>query len=323
MVDAVERLVNLALLLAAARGSVHRAQIRKEVAGYPLDQDEEAFLRMFERDKDALKAFGFAIDSDEAGNYRLDSRKTYVATIELSPSEAATLRAAGVALSGDASFPFRDDLRLALAKIAAGLDLPDVCATARLADEEPGRQGALLAEVAASARSRKRVEFAYTNAAGESAEHRVEPYGTFLHDGRWYLVGSDTAKGEVRTYAVARMDRLRVEAGSPKTPAFERPEGFDISSYIRLPFQYGPSTDEFEAAVRFSPQSAWRAASLAGREGRLEPDGEALVWHVRARSAEKLARFVMEHGPGLRLLGPPEAVATLRAGLERAVSAHG
>ena len=144
MTDAVERVVNLALFLAAARGPVTAERIRAEVFGYPEDQDDAAFLRMFERDKDDLKRMGFAIDGDAEGNYRLDSSATYASAIELTPAETSALRVAGAALVDDPSFPFSADLRLALAKVSAEVEAGDPAVSARLADEyarAPRRDG--------------------------------------------------------------------------------------------------------------------------------------------------------------------------------------
>lgn len=323
MVDAVERLVNLALYLADARGPVTREQIRKEVAGYAPEQDEEAFLRMFERDKETLKSSGFVLLSDEAGRYRLDPRATYAAQLRLEPREAATLRAAGAALVDDPSFPFRDDLRLVLAKIASELDPGDVCAQSALADEDPERQGALIATLTEAATARKLVRFGYTNSVGASAPHDVEPLGVFLHDGRWYLVGRDTEKDEVRTYAVSRMEDVEANARSPKSPDFERPDDFDIASFVRLPFQYGSASAEFEAEVHFSSDAAWRVPILTAGRGRISESTDGVLWHVAARSAERLAQFVIENGPGLSLREPREVLDLRAAGLAKVVADHG
>jgi len=322
--EAVERLVNLALYLAAARGPVTAEQVRSEVFGYPGDQDDAAFIRMFERDKVELKRMGFAIDGDTEGLYRLNAAATYAQEVDLTPAEVAAVRLAGTSLLDDPSFPFAEDLRLALAKVAAEVETGGVPAGTRLADELPERQGESVSALSGAAAARKTVTFGYTNSLGFSAPHEVEPYGLFLHDGRWYLVGRDVAKDQTRTYTVARMDALSVNSQRPAHPDFERPDGFDVAAYIRLPFQYGAPSDEFEAELRFDPASAWRARMLASGQGTLaeEPNG-ALAWRVRARSAERLARFALENGPGIRVVAPPEAVARLRSGLAEAVRLHG
>ena len=322
MSEAVERLVNLALFLASARGAVTAADIREKVAGYPTEADDVAFKRMLERDKDTLRSSGLAIEADDVGNYRFDRAASYVAPLDLSADEAAALRAAGLAVLDDPSFPFSADLRLALTKITAEVEASDLPIATALADEEPARQGRLVADLSSAAARCKRIAFGYTNSLGASGPHEAEPYGVFLHDGRWYLVARDTARDEVRTYAVGRMADLEVSAAAPKTPDFERPDDFDVAAFIRLPFQYGPASAAFTARLRFDANSAWRAKRLAGRHGVLAPDGDEVVWEVEARSAGRLAQYAIENGPGILVEGPEHVVRLLAEGLDRAEAAH-
>ena len=324
MSDAVERLVNLALYLADATEPVTAARIKSDVFGYPADQDETAFLRMFERDKKDLRAAGFTIEVvDESGRYQLNRAATFASALDLSPEETAAVRAAGAAMLADPSFPYPEDLRLALTKISTGFDSDAIQAAARLADEEPARQGAVVAMLADASSRGKRATFGYTNSYGASAPHAVEPYGLFLHDGRWYLVGRDTARDEVRTYTVARIDDVSVDAARPNTPDFARPQDFDVRRFVRLPFQYGPAADEFEAVVSFSPSAAWRAEALCAGQGTIEPDGSGVVWHVTARSPRRLLRFALENGPGIRVTAPLALETDLHAGLTEVIRLHG
>jgi proteasome accessory factor B len=323
--SAVERLVNLALYLSAARKPVSAEDIRTEVQGYEPDQAGEAFKRQFERDKDDLRTAGFVIiaDAENEGLYHLDRSATFAAPLALQPSEAAAVRAAVGALLDDPSFPFSDDLRLAMAKIASAVDSGDVPAAARLADEDPSQQGSVVAQLTDAAGRRKSVVFGYTNSQSVSARHEVEPYGLFLHDGRWYLVGRDVERDEPRTYTVARMSNIAVNSVRPKSPDFERPEGFDVGSFVRLPFQYGSPSEEFEASIRFDSSARWRAGSLSSGHGVVEPDGDGVMWRVAARSQSRLLQFVIDSGPGLDLVAPPAAIHSLRSGLEEVLRLHG
>jgi len=319
--EPAERIVNLALFLAAVRVPVSAERIRAEVAGYPAEQDETAFLRMFERDKEGLRAAGLVIDSTPDGNYRLDTDHTFAAEVTLSAEEEAALRVASAALFADPTFPFGDDLRYALAKIAS---VSGACAsaTAHLADERPGEQGAAVVMLAEAASACKTVAFDYTNAVGSCAKHVIEPYGLFLREGRWYLVGRDTDRDEVRVYAVSRMDALSVDEARPKTQDFERPGDFDVGDFIGLPFQYGPG-DPFEATLRFDPSVAWRAAALAGGVGTFEPEDDSLLWRVDVRDARRLMRWIVVNGPGIKVVRPSGLAEELRAGLAEVVRLHG
>lgn len=324
MTEAVERIVNLALCFADATSPLTAERIRSEVAGYPAEQDDAAFNRMFERDKDELRRSGFVIVFDEERqSYSLDRRATFSSPVDLTGEEAAAVTAAGSALVDDPSFPFAADLRLALAKIAAELDTAGVPAAVRLADENPSQQATFVAALTDAAARGKRVTFGYTNSAGVSAPHELEPYGLFLHDGRWYLVGRDTGKDEVRTYTVSRMADVTVNASAPKTPDFNRPDDFEVGRFVRLPFQYGPGDAAFEAVLRFPANLAWRTRTLASGHGTLtEQSDGSIEWRIEARSPERLLRFVIENGPGIEVLAPTPLAEKLAASMAEVEALH-
>lgn len=324
MIDAVERILNLALCLAHASEPISTERIRDDVEGYSPDQDDAAFARMFERDKDELRRAGFALRFDEENNtYTLDAAATFAHPLSLTQGEAAAVRVAGVALLDDPSFPFAADLRLALAKIAEQTAGGEVTASSLLADETPHTQREYAHALALAVENRKLVTFDYTNSAGASAPHEVEPYGLFLHDGRWYLVGRDTALDEQRTYTLMRMTDLEPNSRAPKSPDFKRPEEFDVSRFVRLPFQYGPADSEFTAVIRFAPGAAWRAAAVTAGHGTLSQKDGAVEWSVSARDAAALLRFLVENGPGLEPLKPESLAGELAAGCARVEVLHG
>lgn len=311
-----ERLVNLALLLAAAREPVTAEHIRAEGI-YPPGQDDDAFQRMFERDKEELRAMGFTIVADAAGRYQLDPRATFAAPLELTDQDAALIMTVGETLAADPSFPYADDLRLALAKVAAAVGRRAVpLGSGRLADEEPERQAEAVSQLAAAATARKRVRFEYTDSHGRRSARTAEPYGLYLRDGRWYLVARDLDRAALRTYAVSRIEALEVSRARPKTPDFERPSDFDVTAYVRLPFQIGPREEEFIAVIHCDRRTAWRLPALSTGRGELvSGDDGSVIWRVSCRSREHLARFLLENGPGLTLLEPDDLVAEIDASL--------
>ncbi len=276
---------------------------------------------MFERDKDDLRAMGLCIESDSEGTYRLDTSATFAEKIELSAAETAAVRAVGLALLDDPAFPFAEDLRFALAKIATAVEQPDAPVMASTADERPADQGAAVATLERAVTVRKRVTFEYVNSLGESKHHEVEPYGLFVRDGRWYLVGRDIIIDQPRTYTIARLDELVVESGRPKTPDFERPADFDVARFIHLPFQYGP--EAFEVELRFDSANAWRARGLSAGVGTLEsaPDS-TVVWRVAARNPRRLMRWVVENGPGITIVTPPRLAEELATALACVAETH-
>jgi proteasome accessory factor B len=318
-----ERLVNLALFIASSPSPVTAAQVRAQVAGYPSDQAEPAFLRMFERDKEDLREAGFALWVDRDGDvesYRLDAAATFAPPLELDREEAVLLHAAIDSVLADGPFPYADDLRIARGKIVAAggpvsrEPLP-VCAFA--ADERPHAQARDVTLLDRAIGIRKLVRFSYPGPGG-TASREVEPYAVYLRAGRWYLVGRDRGADGMRVFAVTRVSGLEVETSRPKSADFEPPAGFDVRDWMLLPFQFGP------ARVRFTGPNAGRAGALTAGLGDLEsePCG-CVVWTVDVADPEALASWAIANGPGIVVLGPGEARDAWSQGLSKAVEANG
>jgi len=322
--ESVERMVNLALFLASSGSPRSAEDCRTAGLGYPEDQDDAAFIRMFERDKDALRAAGLVIEVIDDGDtdaYRIDAEATYSRPIALSTAERASLRAVATAFAEDPGFPFGDALRSATAKLGTSGDSGPL-ASADLGREAPAGQGVSARAIAEAVQARKTVTFEYTNASGETRVRAVDPYGVFFRDGSWYLVGRDRDLDQIRTFAITRASAIDINPARPRTPDFERPADFDVRQAERLPFQYGG--DPFPARVRFLPETAWRIDRLARGQGQSQtlPDGSA-VWTVEARDARRLAAWILDEGPGLYALEPEAVVGELVTGLRRVVDAHG
>jgi predicted DNA-binding transcriptional regulator YafY len=215
----------------------------------------------------------------------------------------------------------REELRSSLLKLGGSVPTAaSALVASQLADEAPEAQADAVSELTGAVAARKIVEFDYVNAAGAASHRRVEPFGTFLRAGRWYLVGRDTTLDEVRVFSLARLAGLSVETRRPKTHDFERPEGFDVGSYLLLPFQYG--SERFEAEIAFDPDAAWRVPSLTRGRGAVESAEYGLVWRIDCRDSERLLRWTIEHGPGIRVKGPDQLLAQLRRALEDTAEAH-
>jgi len=328
-VSASERIVNLALYLASAVRPVSANEIAANVAGYPAGQTAAAFGRMFERDKDDLRHAGIVIEldrSDDVERYRIDADSTFSDSVRLEPLEAVELRAAAAAMLADPSFPYPEDLRLALAKLAAaadgGIGAASVVKTALSADEDPATQGAAVAVLTHAIGTRKRASFSYTGADGRLSRRTVEPWGLFARDGRWYLVARDPAADGIRVFAVARTADLAIEQARPKTPDFDPPEDFDVRTWMLMPFQYGSHTSE--ATLRLSGSAARRATALVAGQGKLSgPEGGPYLWRVPFADQTLLARWIAGNGPGIAVVSPDSLREALASGLREAVSLHG
>src|SRR5690349_18376605 len=123
-----ERMLNLVICLLATRRYLTVQQIREAVPGYDAD-NEEAFRRMFERDKEELRELGVPLETgsnstwdDEVG-YRIARRDYELPEILLEPDEAAAL---GLAARLWQSAPLAGATGSALLKLrAAGVEAPE------------------------------------------------------------------------------------------------------------------------------------------------------------------------------------------------------
>lgn len=92
-----ERLLNLLITLLVSRSYVTKERIRSVVEQY-RDAGDEAFEKMFERDKDELRSLGVPIEvgyldrafEDEPG-YRIERSAFELPEIDLEPDEAAVI----------------------------------------------------------------------------------------------------------------------------------------------------------------------------------------------------------------------------------------
>ena len=95
----VERLTNLFIALLSTRGFLTAEKIRNTVTGYG-DQSDEAFSRMFERDKSELRDLGIPVETgrtsvfDTVDGYRIKRDAYALPDIDLTPEESAAVAVA-------------------------------------------------------------------------------------------------------------------------------------------------------------------------------------------------------------------------------------
>src|SRR5437867_3489654 len=76
---------------------------------------------------------------------------------------------------------------------------------------------------------RRALRFLYRKPGEKSASGRhVHPYHLTCNDNRWYLIGHDVDRGDIRTFALARMNGAAVLG-----EAFQKPKEFNVEKYLR------------------------------------------------------------------------------------------
>ena len=270
--------------------------------GYSADASPEAFERMFERDKDELRAMGVPVVTmtDASGvvtGYRIEGDWA-LPPLDLSRGELAVLGlAARVWQRADLAPAALNALRKVEAQLGMRSAPQGSAPIAGLSLDSP----ALHALIEACS-ARTAVTFEYRKAPGSAAELRhVQPWGTVWWRAHWYVVGLDTDRGEVRVFRASRIEGpVRTDpAGQP----YEVPAGFDAADAIG---RFARS-DAVLVDLALAPGVAAELRLRAEPRGRAA-DGADLV----ALPVEDLAAgiaSVLAYGSAARVLGPPAAVA--------------
>jgi proteasome accessory factor B len=232
-----ERLVNLVIALLGTRQYVTAARIRATVPGYEPDDGtaraDEAFKRMFERDKAELREMGVPLETgrtsafDTEDGYRIARADYELPEITLTGEEAA---AVGLALRLWESAQLAGAAHGALVKLkAAGVDVDtsrSIPLQPRLDAGEPAFEPCY-----AAARDRRPLEFDYRRPDEDAPTRRhVQPWGVVAWHGRWYLVGFDLDRQAPRQFRLSRV----VGDPRPTGPAgsFDPPDDVDLSAIV-------------------------------------------------------------------------------------------
>jgi proteasome accessory factor B len=320
-----ERLVNLVLCLLSTRQFLSAERIRSIVPGYADAPTDEAFFRMFERDKNELRELGVPLEVgrnsgfDSVDGYRVARQDYELGEIDLEPAEAAAVALASrLWESPDLAGPAHG----ALLKLrAAGVEVDEDSAglagrvQPRVVTADPAF-GPLLAAVQAG----RVVTFTHRRGGESAAQQRtVEPWGVVSWRGRWYLVGHDRDRGAARSFRVSRISEP-VRAVGP-AGAVVVPAGIDLLAMVRHNVELPPVT---------GTARIWVAAGRAHGLRRLTRMIGPLTHRGRAgdevemdlRSVETVARWLAGHGPDVAVLGPDALVEAVRGNWAAAAAAH-
>ena len=158
----------------------------------------------------------------------------------LTDEEALAVLLGLVRTSHPAAEPASAKVRRVLPK-ALGARLEALLETAeftvpRPAAVEPG--AAVMLRVAEATRERRPVLIGYVDRTGRRSDRTVHPYGLVAHHGRWYLTGADSASGEVRTFRLDRVTRIRVAEGTFAPPDGFEPAGAVLASLAETPWRH-------------------------------------------------------------------------------------
>ncbi|QPP09748.1 WYL domain-containing protein [Streptomyces bathyalis] len=210
-----ERLMNLALCLLGTRRPLTKRELRTSIEAYMEAGSDEAFNRMFERDKDDLRELGLVIDTVESLDgdigYRAQRDSNRLPPVALDAEEATALGLAArvwqqARLAGAASGALQK-LRAAggMPQHEDGGEAEPAVAHSTLEPYIPVREAAF-EPLMLACRDRRPVVFDYRKSNAARPERRqVEPWTLECWRGHWYLAGFDRERQAERVFRLSRI----------------------------------------------------------------------------------------------------------------------
>jgi proteasome accessory factor B len=297
-----ERLMNLTICLLVARTFIPKDRIRQAVEGYHGLTDE-AFDRMFDRDKEELRVLGIPIElgsiekafEDEVG-YRVTRSRFELPEISLEADEAAVV---GLAARVWQHARLASATTQGLRKLrAGGVEVDESALTIlepQLATDEPAFD-----DVFTAVTSRTPIAFTYRRSgASDTTFRHVEPWGIVSWHGHWYVVGHDRDRDAPRMFRVSRIEGSVQPDGTPGE--YEPPEDLDLrglASSLAPPHPHSSA----RVLVRHGAGDGLRrraAASRPAEEGWTEIE-------LPYGSGSSLAEELSSYGPDVVVIEPQE-----------------
>lgn len=328
-ISKVERLMNLVIALLSTRTFITADRIREIVSGYSDDVSDEAFSRMFERDKNELRDLGIPLETgrvsqtDPIEGYRINREAYALPAVQLTADEAA---AVAVATQLWESPELITATQGALLKLrAAGIDIEagdaDIAITSTAA--LPGLRGSeeVLGILLSAVDSGHVVQFPHRPSRAEPYTLRtVEPWGVVTDSGRWYLVGHDRDRGAVRTFRLSRIGAEVTPIGEPGVVS--RPADLNLREIVARVVGDWPAAGQAMVWVADGRATALRRRSTPGESRTLGGRaGEVIALDIGM--FDRVAREIASYGADAVVLEPAslreDVIARLEAQAGRGV----
>jgi predicted DNA-binding transcriptional regulator YafY len=305
-----ERQMNLMFVLLNAGVPRTKSRLRQEIPGYD-EQSDEAFDRMFERDKQALRDIGIPIESvplDEGGyedyGYRIKRSEWLIPPLNFDSQDRILLSLAARAWG---------DSGLAQAAKSGLSGLTDEQNFGQLLPRLGHRQPNLGA-IAQAITTRMQIRFSYRTADGDEVRTRnLDPWRLILNRGIWNFIGWDYLRNEQRSF---RLTRIVGDIEVTKTPvANSCPPDLDV---VGLVAKWNSLNSEYGTAQIVTEPAKAPGLRLLARE--VSADGTKLT--VDYDDELELARLIARECDAARVESPDSLAATVKQILTRTKEVH-
>ena len=317
-IQAGERQLNLIVALMATEIGLTKQQILESVSGYRQRNAEkvDALEKMFERDKDDLRALGVPIETigDSAdpadlreARYRIPKAEYDLpADIDFTPGELAVLALAGSVWSEGS---LSKDATTGLRKIRAlgiEVDEPIIGFAPRMTVREPSF-GPLRDAIEAC----RIVAFDYLKPGEEKPRRRtVRPLALVDFEGRWHVSAHDVDADGERMFLLARIVGDVMPTRKGFDPALRDGAGERAMAGLRA------VAERNRALLEVTPGT--EAALRLLRRAQPAPQGIRVPFVDLHIFADELASY----GPEVRVVEPPELRDAVISRLRAALAAH-
>jgi proteasome accessory factor B len=321
-ISKVERLMNLVIALLSTSNYLTADRIRHTVYGYAESPSDEAFNRMFERDKNELRDLGVPLETgrvskfDSTEGYRINRDAYALPDIELTADEAAAVAVAVQLWQSPELITATQGALLKLRAAGVDVDATDASVSMPSVAALPSIRGSesILGILLSAIDSGQAVRFAHRPARTEPYSTRtVEPWGVVTYRSRWYLVGRDRDRDAVRTFRLSRIAEIE-PIGPPGVVS--KPEDVDLREIVARVVGEAPTGMAARVWISAGRATALRRVGTVAEPMRLGGRDGDLV-SIDIGSADRLAREVAGYGADAVVLEPDtlrdEVLARLRA----------
>lgn len=282
-------------------------------------EELEVSSKTVQRDIDFMRdrlALPIAYDSVRCG-FHYTEPVTSFPSIEVSEGEIAALFVAQKALAQYRGTPFERPLQSAFRKITDSLrdrvsfswsEMEEAISFhsigASVADLE------LFETVSQAVLRSIELTFDYRKLKSSQYEPRtVRPFHIASLENQWYLFGEDSARRQLRTFALPRMRNALAT-----TTRFRRPANFSISDVLRGSFGVFSGGKKQRVRLEFDAFAGRLVAERNWHESqriRTERDGSVTL-ELELGGLEEIERWVLSWGSHVRVVAPKELVVTVQ-----------
>lgn len=165
----------------------------------------------------------------------------------------------------------------------------------------------------AVARSRKVIMEYFVESRGELTQRRVDPLGLVYYTDHWNLIAFDHLREEIRNFRLDRIEEMFV-----LTERFERPDGFDLQTYLE---GEGRRSDPLRIRISFSAAifARIRAQIPARIDEEVESDGRVEIT-FSFDNMNYLASWLLRFGADVRVEEPADLIKRHQAAAQAIAS---